>query len=456
MAVYNYITYVQARQELANRLYDSNQVFWSAAELGLYLCEALQVWNALTSYWRGDFLFTPIAAGGTWWDLSLQPNSLRPYTVTDQSLYSLVQYHLLEPVAWNPWTGASSQFTADDLVNATERRMNELISSTGCTITRSTTPATLGRITLADSVIDIRRLAYLPAIGSPNVLWTDDAWAMQSFQPDYLQNPAGTPDTYVQSTQPPISFDVSRPPAFGGSYELLTVNAGPSFNVSAASTIPVPTDWCWAIKYGALADLLSRDSLARDPLRAHYSELRYRMAIAAMQTAPSLMQLRINNVPIQIDSVHAADEFSTSWQGLAAGPPTKQALLAGLNLLALVPAPDSGTYSATATVVQNAPLPIADSDPVQVARDDFDVILDYAQHIATFKSGGAEFSATLPLLARFFKQAQVYNGKLHELGEFVDSLLGLATLQDSSLPLMTPAAMQVAGSSDSSAQEGGG
>src|SRR5208337_2244813 len=109
---YSYVTLGAARQELANRLYDSGQVFWSAAELTAYLTESLRTWNALTSYWHDNFLFTP-QANVTWYDLTAQTNSLRPYTVTDATLYLIMQYHLLEPASGiNPWPG-SSQFTAD-------------------------------------------------------------------------------------------------------------------------------------------------------------------------------------------------------------------------------------------------------------------------------------------------------------------------------------------------------
>src|SRR2546430_4686797 len=126
--IYTYITYAQARQQLANRLYDSTKQFWSDSELKSLLTEALRTWNALTSFWRGDFTF-PTQQGVTWYDLtdsSNLPNPLRPLTVTDDALYRDIQFALLEPsVGVNPWTGVSSQFTADDLVNAVQRRRDE-------------------------------------------------------------------------------------------------------------------------------------------------------------------------------------------------------------------------------------------------------------------------------------------------------------------------------------------
>src|SRR6516165_6354276 len=154
-APYSYFTLGQLVQTVANRLYDSNQVFYSQAELIAYAQEALQTWNALTACWREDFIF-PTVQGTQWYDLTAVANTIRPYTVTDANLYALMQYHLLEPQGMNPWIG-SLQFTADDLVQAVQRRMNRLLSETSCTQTRTLVPALNGRITLTDNVIDVRR-----------------------------------------------------------------------------------------------------------------------------------------------------------------------------------------------------------------------------------------------------------------------------------------------------------
>lgn len=440
MATYNYITLSQAQQELSNRLYDRSQIFWSQSELLVYIQEALMTWNALTAYWRDDFTF-PSVATTTWYDLTAQTNSLRPYTVTDVSLYETIEYHLLEPATGiNPYPPtASSQFTADDLLNAVQRRRDELLSITGCTVNRRLIGAVAGRITLPDTVIDIRRIAYLPSVTgqSPSVLWPDDAWSEQSFNVDYTLAPAGTPLTYLQSVQPPISFDTDVPPAYAGSYELLTIEAGAALSPTSPSTLLVPDDWTHVIKWGALADLLSRESDARDVPRATYCEQRYRLGVAALAAAPALLALRINNLAVQIDSVRGGDLYDTAWQAATPGAPTK-GYYAGLNLLALAAQPSSTAYSQTVTCVENAPLPSAPTDPVQVAREDLDAILDYAQHLAAFKQGGAEFAATMPLFQRFLKAASLYNSKLLQLGEFTTMLTGLAARERDMHPITQP------------------
>jgi hypothetical protein len=459
---FSFATFSFVKSELARRLYDPSEVFWNDAELGLLIQEALRTWNAFTSYWRGDFLFNS-QQGVAWYDLTDAtnlPNTLRPLTLHDTDLYTQLQYHLLEPIAWNPWTGASTQFTADDLLNAIQRRRDEILSITGCTITRRLIPAVAGRIALPDTVLDVRRMAYLPQalIGIPygvgpygmgpygfsiyggvsaSTVWPDDTWAEQSYNRNYTIAPAGTPQTYLMSTQPPISFDTDRPPGGAGNYELLTVEAGPTLSVTTPTTLAVPDDWTHVIKWGALADLLSRESLSRDPTRATYCEQRYRMGLKMLLDAPALLAMRIGNVPLQIDSVHSADLYNTGWQATAQNKPSV-ALHAGLNMLALAPIPGI-VHSMTATVVENAPVPVAGTDLVQCGRDELDAVLDYAQHIASWKQGGSEFLSTVPLFRRFMKQAMVYNSKLAELGEYTTAILELSQREAHMNPVATPA-----------------
>ena len=94
--------------------------------------------------------------------------------------------------------------------------------------------------------------------------------------------------------------------------------------------------------------------------------------------------------------------------------------------------------AAVLAVVRNAPLPVMDTDPVQVAREDLDAIIDYAQHLAAFKMGGTEFSDTVALYRRFLKQAALYNSKLLEIAEFNSALYGLASREKDMNPITQP------------------
>lgn len=435
---YAYVSLLQAQSDLGNRLYDPGSVFWTNVEKTAYLTEALRTWNAYTGFSRAEFILQLIP-GAIWYDLAdlaTAPLTNRAFTVTDVDLYKLIQYHFLEPATGATWTG-SLQFNTDDLLQAVQRRRDELLSGSGCTITRALVAANVGRTFLSDSLLDIRRIAWLPTgptADYTNVpLWKDDVWSLQSYERDFTVQEPGTPSTYRQSTEPPLSFDVDIPPAVPGLYEVLSVNAGAALNPVEPTTLNIPDDFTWVVKFGAMGDLLNRDSNAKDPTRAAYCNLRYKQGMMLLYSSSSVLYARLNNLPLDIDAVQNADDFRPNWQGETAAQPDL-ALTAGLNLFGFSPVPDAGPYAATLMTVQNMPVPPTVNDFLQIGRDDYDVILDYAVHLASFKTGGAEFLSTMPLFKRFMTQAALYNSKLAELSEYTDAIYQLSQLQLESNP----------------------
>lgn len=406
---------------LGSRLADSGSQFWTDAEKTLYIQEAFRTWNALTAYWRGDFLITTVR-GEVFYDLSNDceiTNTLRGRELTAADLLTVMQYQLLEPpVGVGAWAG-STQFSQDDLAQALRRRRDECVGASGCSIKRILVPANAGRTVLPDTVVDIRRVAFIPAPdqGPPVVLWQTDEWALQQMQARYTTSAGGTPEYFSVSTEPWLEMDVYPQPNVPGQYEILAVATGVVGTEPTPSQLEVPDDWTWVLKWGALADLLSRESSAKDELRAKYCEMRYRQGMSMLAVAPALLALRLNNVPLQIDGIKAADTYQTSWQSRAQGPPDG-GYIAGMDLLAVTPPPSVGPFSMTATVVMNAPVPTAGSPCLQIGRDLYDIVVDYAHHLAAFKMGGAEFVATMPMLERFVQAALLYASKLSEQAEF--------------------------------------
>jgi hypothetical protein len=445
--IYSYITQSQFLTQLASRLYDPLEQQWTHAEKTFYLQDALRTFNALTATWRGDFTGNT-SLNTAFYDLTSTatfPDTLRPLTLLDTDLYLPMQYHLLEPPSGvNPWSGVSSQFSADDLIQAVARRRDELLSISGCTITRRLLPVAPGRTQLPDGVIDVRRVAYianpasLPLRASP--MFPDDTWSLQAFNRGYTTATPGTPSIWMLNTQPPLAFDVDRQPS-SGNYDILTVDAGLALSPQIPNPLSVPDDWTHVIKWGALGDLLSREANAADPMRAAYCNQRFIMGAGLLIDAPALLAARIANVPVQIDAMRNADMYTASWQNLPAGVPAS-ILQSGLNMIAVSPPPDTGPYSMTFTVIENAPIPANDAAQVQLARDDLDAVLGYCVHISLFKSGGREFTDTMPLLDNFIKAAARYNSKLREWGEFTKILQGVSQMEERFTPRMEPEVQQ--------------
>ena len=420
-----YETLGNAIADLGRRLYDANTQFWSPAELTVWIQDALQTWNALTGFWRDSQTFTLSANNNNfWYDLSSVAGTIRPSSTTDNALIQQIEYVLLEPLtATYPltWTG-SNQYSVQDLLNALNEVRDDLLGITGCTLTQTLiAAATNNRSTvLADSVIDIRRVAWLPA--APNAVFFNsplrqgDDRELQDFQPQYLSNANGTPSNWRISAEVPLTFSVDTLPAVAGNYETLTVNAGTALNANNNTVLPIPNDWTWVLRFGALAQLFSRDGLARDDLRAKYCFQRYQEGLGLLTSAPALLSAILGNNTLQIDAVRNGDDFGPSWQNNSFATPNT-IYTAGLNLIAFSPAANSNA-TIVAQVVENAPLPANNNDQIQLGRDDLVAVLGYAEHLAALKMGGQEFMATLPLYQDFLKRAALYNSKLTALGSF--------------------------------------
>ncbi len=410
------VTYSQMVTDLALRLADPNLIFWTKAELQLYLLEALRTWNALTEIWITALSFTS-GATPVWYDISMLAGSPRLRTLQDTDLYTVMQYHLLEPASGGIWTG-TSQFTIADLQGALQRRRDEVIQLTACNVAQLA-PAYSGviRTNLPNTLLEVVRARFAPSTGSPITLTREDTQAFDHFNPGHLQSTA-LPTSFSLIAEPPLSLDLDTAPTGGAVFDLIGVQSGLTFNPPNGTLLSVPNDWSWVVKWGALADLLSRESEATDRLRADYCFKRYMDGIKIMQASNWLVSATIAGVPCDTPSISEMDAFANEWENDSSVWPV--VVTAGMDFVA--PAPVGTSANVVLNVIGNAPLPTLDGDCVSVLRDHYDAILDYAQVLACFKMGGVEFSATQELEKKFFLAAQDQNKRLRSLGLYSDPL----------------------------------
>jgi hypothetical protein len=413
---YSYYQLGQLVTDLTLRLQDPNNVFWAQAELILYIQEALRTWNAMAAWYRDRMSFGTQSAM-TWYDLSQQTGTLIPYTVTDTTLFEEIEYHLLEPPT--PAYSGSEMFTNADLVNALQKRRDQFLLETGSVIVHSVQSGAQtndGRVALADSVIDIRRIAYLNSLGAYTVLWRSSESEANSFQYGWWGVP-GPPGAYSVVEPAPVVVQIIPVPNIPGSLDLLTISAGATLNPSSGVVLGIPDDFSWVVKWGALADLLTRDGQASDPLRAQYCQRRWieGVRLAKLSTTAITGAIDGNNVPI--NSVFDMDTAYPGWQN---NTPTNPSILglAGMNMLAVADPPNSAAHSVQLDLLRNMPIPVALTDPIQVGREELDVVTDYSEHLAAFKMGGAEFQATLPAYERMVALARKQNERWRAFSRF--------------------------------------
>ncbi len=443
-APYSYATSLQVEQALALRLGDPNNIRWAKAELNLYIAEALRAWNCLTQEWIQDWTAAytqPNPATLPAWNstgnslntlVGSNPTSTRYQTLNDSFVYTVAQYHLLEPPNGNsPWTG-TSQFSLADFTQALQRRRDAILQITGCNIgpfstTFGVTPGT-NRVTLPDttsqSILDVRRVRFLPAtgFGNPSTLYREDGLAMEYFENNYEQTNA-IPMAYDELAGPPLTLTFDANPNVPNTLDMLCMISGGNITLGTSSPLLIPDDWYWVLKFGMMADLLSKEVESRDLERAAYCEKRFQEGMMLMMEMPWLVQAFINNVPVDTPAVTELDQTSEGCEWQSNPNMWPQIVRGGIDLFAVCPTiPIGATVGVTLKLVGNAPIPASDGAFVQVSRDVLDSILDEAEHLAQFKHGGKEFKESLILHEKFLKAAVETNSRLRESGIFATDL----------------------------------
>lgn len=426
---YGYITFAQAKAQLAERLGDSSFIHWSNTELGLYIIEALTTWQALTGYWRDRGIF-PLTPGVPFYDLPTLltdsgGNLMLQMAVTDAQVVPLIEYHLLEPPTI-PYTG-TTQFNLAEITGALQTNRDNFLVETGAVVTHSVVPvpgAPIGRFPVDDHVIDVRRCAWLPNVPGSNLahlpLWMSDEFSAGATIPGWNLNP-DTPESYSIVGPPPLQVQLIPPPIDSGQIDLLSVDSGAALDPTIGVALGIPTNYVWAVKWGALADLLSQDGEPRDDFRANYCRQRYDEACELARKMPVILTTALDEVQVLPSAVADLDALRPDWAASTGVPDSVG--IAGQNLVAVAPPPDAlAPYSFRADVVRNAVVPIVGGDFIQIGREYIDEIINEAHHLALFKDGGQEFADTVPLHQSFIKSAAGYNERLLAMSIYLNCM----------------------------------
>lgn len=133
-----------------------------------------------------------------------------------------------------------------------------------------------------------------------------------------------------------------------------------------------------------------------------------------------VLRVEYAGIPIERDSMFNLDFAKCEWQSDEPYSPVRW-FPVGLNIIGINP-PCSGGMEINAIGIRNAPVMTSETDAIDADEWVIDAILDYAQHIATFKSGGTEFKNSMGLMQRFRDQAAIQNEKFKFTSIYRNSL----------------------------------
>ena len=405
MPQYTHTTFAALKTAVQERLGDT--VFWTDAEVGLYIREALRVWGALTFRWKDISTFA-IDNSIEFYDLYSLSSQLAQ-TVTDQDLLEEIQYHLLETINRSGWSG-TTQFTLATV--DLESQINETRGAIPLDVTSESIAVNLqSRVDLtgiSPHHLEIRRAAYQDASGSRFAVWRTDEQQAYAFQPDSQIQPGQVPVGFSTSVARPLEVVLIPPAGQPGILELLVTKGFTGIDFTG-NTLGVPDDLAWVLKYATMADMLSREGMAEDTIRAAYCDRRAKEGLEIAKAYASGLNPYLDGRYTHSSTLQDLDAYTPNWQN-ESGVPTTLAW-ASYNLFTVHPRPDSDPHSVLFDLVLPAPIPTADGDFIQVGRDELDSLIDYAHHIAAFKQGGLEFENTMPQYEKFLQSAAAFSGR---------------------------------------------
>ena len=427
---YQLVTFGQLTTELATRLSDPTNAFWSRSELQGYLIEALRTWQAFSRFYtqKANISTSP---GVMFYDLAALIPGLAP-TVTDWDLIRQIESHLMEPISASSWTG-SEQFTYAGVLTAIQNRRDRYRLETGISLSTSEVDGPVppdGVVDLDDRIIDVRRAMWKSAEGVYNILWPTDEFALTGGTADWFNN-VGVPSDYSTILNQPLTLQLAPAPADNGHVHLITTNSGPALGNSIATVLGVPDDLTWIIKFGALADLFAQNGPAQDQARAKYCEARWTEGIELARITNFVKLGYQNGLPRMIDAMEELDTTYPSWVSDPPGEPFS--LVVANNIAATGPIPD-GVYALSFDVCPSMIVPQSDQDFIQVGSEIVDIVLDYAQHLSFLKEGINELVEANQLYANLIKLAAVYNDKLRANSQNFDVLSDRSNRESHSNP----------------------
>ena len=427
---YAQITFDQLVTALSIRLSDPNKLFWIDAELRSYLKESLRTWQAFSNFTTDTAGFST-SANTRFYDLFTQIADLTP-TITDRDIIQDIQRALQEPVNGLAWTG-TEQFTFAGVTQAIQKRRDQFLIDTGLVLSFSEiagpTPPS-GELELDDNTIDVRRVMWKDQSGVYSILWPADTFMLTAASQTWTA--PSVPSDFTTFFSTPLTLLLAPPPAIGlpGFVHLITVNSGPDLNPAAFPTIlGIPDDFCWVIKFGALADLFGQDGPGQDIGRAAYCQSRWDDGIKLARITNFVRLGYRVSVPSFVDSMQELDAGNPNWVNATPGPP--ESLVTAGNIVGVNPPPD-GTYALSFQIVPKFPVPVLGSDFIQIGQELVDVILDYAQHLANVKESMNDIQQTHILYENMVKHAAIENDILRARAVDFD-VLSDRTTKDSNL-----------------------
>lgn len=202
----------------------------------------------------------------------------------DSTLVTEIQDTLGEPEVAGVWT--SGLWTAAEVVGYLNQRQYQFLRETGVVLSRATIASipNTTRHTLPADWVGTRRVSWQDTTGAIASIPGGDNYQLDVFKTDWSYNQTGgVPRVYSDGDQANLVLETAPAANVPGSILILYVALSAALT-GAGVNFTVPDECVPAVKWGVIADMLSKLGRAHDPQRAQWAEQQYREGVGATKT----------------------------------------------------------------------------------------------------------------------------------------------------------------------------
>jgi len=429
------------KDQFFKRIGDLSKSFWTDDEVNLLLKEALYTFGGIGHVWRNQIEIKTVA-GESFFDITTDlfaEQELTAFNLDYQFILDCINFHLIENISS---INQTSEITSlDEILKFARNRVNQFQFKTGLILSKKLfdmNPPNDNKVVINDEILDVIRAAYvnLDELTNPDEVFPlnrEDENSIGYFNRTAFNSTVEIPEFYTAILGNLNTIKIYPLPANLGKLEIISINGIPSTNILALGTkVGIPDNLVPYIKWGVLADIYSKDGVAYNPSMSAYCEDRWNEGLIVGKNYTSVLEAKLNELPLLIDSIVSADNNQLGWQNTIDQP--SLLLAAGYNLFAVNCVADE-VYSILMFAVTNAYIPANDDDFIDVKMEYIEPLLDYCVHLANIKNGAEAVQMTANEKDSFIKVGIENNIRLIKNGYSVETMFKKTKRQQEDNPV---------------------
>jgi len=195
---------------------------------------------------------------------------------TDQALMSEIQAALLEPTIDGGVTWTSTMWTQAEVLQYINQRQDRFLKESQLLISWAQIAVTAAQLRPALPVdwVATVRASWLGSGSTYVNLPRADSWSADNGLPLWATATATRPTVYMDSETPTLALQLAPAPTGPGTISLYYVSLGNTLDGSG-EIFNTPDEFIPYLKYGVIADMLTKLGRLADVPRAAYCEMRF-------------------------------------------------------------------------------------------------------------------------------------------------------------------------------------